>query len=400
MTVQANVLVVDDEESIRGILKESLSFMGCEVTLAANVEEALEQLQSRPFNLVMTDIRMPGLSGIELLQQIKKMKLGAEVIIMTSHASLESSLKAIRLGAYDYLLKPFDELEYVEMVVARALDKQQLTRENQLLVLDLKQKNEELVKATQRAARILAESGGFNRIGREILLSKNREDLANRLVEGLYKFSKGQPCLVWFYVPEEGDLVVQKMMGIKQVEIPPIRLTDELIRSPEQRAAWLLQKEYQPQLFRSLDVIKAISVIDTPMVFQGEGYGLFVLVNRRVEDLAAHEGDFLENLGLVAAATLKAMDRSPSEAPSQTEASSKGVVEPNRVSPLCPFDYFAETLGIEVARSRRYRHKFTVILAQIHLQATDVEESGLSIALQELGYRFYKRIRITDIGAR
>ncbi|HEY5600072.1 MAG TPA: response regulator, partial [Candidatus Manganitrophaceae bacterium] len=310
MTVQANVLVVDDEESIRGILKESLSFMGCEVTLAANVEEALEQLQSRPFNLVMTDIRMPGLSGIELLQQIKKMKLGAEVIIMTSHASLESSLKAIRLGAYDYLLKPFDELEYVEMVVARALDKQQLTRENQLLVLDLKQKNEELVKATQRAARILAESGGFNRIGREILLSKNREDLANRLVEGLYKFSKGQPCLVWFYVPEEGDLVVQKMMGVKQVEIPPIRMSDELIRSPEQRAAWLLQKEYQPQLFRSLDVIKAISVIDTPMVFQGEGYGLFVLVNRRVEDLAAHEGDFLENLGLLAAATLKAMERS------------------------------------------------------------------------------------------
>lgn len=79
----SRILVVDDESSIRSILNETLSQMGCQVAEAASAEEALKRLEQEAFHLVLTDIRMPGLSGIDLLERIKKAPLDTEVIIMT-----------------------------------------------------------------------------------------------------------------------------------------------------------------------------------------------------------------------------------------------------------------------------------------------------------------------------
>jgi len=150
---KTRVLVADDEESIRGSLTMLLGEEGYEVTAVPSAEEALERFGRDPFPLVITDIRMGGMSGIDLLKEVRKLRPETEVIIITSYASLETAVLALRSGAYDYLIKPFEELELVVAAVTRALEKSRLVREKMALVEALARKNDEL----QQVNRILAE---------------------------------------------------------------------------------------------------------------------------------------------------------------------------------------------------------------------------------------------------
>ena len=142
-----NLLVVDDEETLRSVVSQVLSADGFVVAEAASGEEALEAFRTECHPLVITDIRMKGMSGIELLTQIKLHNPDTEVVIMTSHASLDSALTALRAGAYDYLIKPFESLDLISAVAGRAADKARLVARNRELVQQLKQANEELQEA-------------------------------------------------------------------------------------------------------------------------------------------------------------------------------------------------------------------------------------------------------------
>ena len=141
---KVRLLVADDEEAIRGTLSALLGEEGYEVTAVSSAEEAIARLGDDSFPLVLTDIRMGGMTGIELLQEVKRLNPATEVIIMTSYASLETAVLALRSGAYDYLLKPFEDLELVTSAVARAIEKGSLVRERDALVEVLARKNREL----------------------------------------------------------------------------------------------------------------------------------------------------------------------------------------------------------------------------------------------------------------
>src|SRR3569832_2435990 len=97
-----HILVVDDEESLREILSEVLAEEGHRVSAAASAEQALMLLSDRHIDIVITDIRMPGMNGIDLLRKIKEKKQETQGIVITSHASLDSALAALRAGAYDW----------------------------------------------------------------------------------------------------------------------------------------------------------------------------------------------------------------------------------------------------------------------------------------------------------
>jgi len=142
---KSRLLVADDEEAIRGTLSALLGEEGYDVTAVESAEEAIARLGDDPFSLVLTDIRMGGMTGIELLREVKRLHPGTEVIIMTSYASLETAVLALRSGAYDYLLKPFEDLELVTTAVARAVERGGLVRERDQLVKALARKNEELL---------------------------------------------------------------------------------------------------------------------------------------------------------------------------------------------------------------------------------------------------------------
>ena len=138
------ILVADDNQTMRELLCNLLSGAGYEVSAADSAEAALQLFGSHHYPLVITDIRMPGMSGIDLLQQIKKMDSETEVVIMTGHGTLDTAILALRAGAYDYLLKPFDDLELITALVNRAVEKITMNIENKLLIGKLKRKNDEL----------------------------------------------------------------------------------------------------------------------------------------------------------------------------------------------------------------------------------------------------------------
>ena len=152
------ILVVDDEETIRGVLSRVLGQEGYEVTVAESGEEALKSFRKDPYPLVLTDIRMGGMSGMELLEEIRGIHSETQVIIMTSYASLETAIQALRSGAYDYLIKPFEDLDLVTATVSRANEKIRLSREIRSLIDALKEKNEELESKNM----LLAEQASYD----------------------------------------------------------------------------------------------------------------------------------------------------------------------------------------------------------------------------------------------
>ena len=113
---QEKILVVDDEETIRDLLQAFLHDEGYEIDTASSGKEALHYLDKTNYNLVLTDIRMPSPSGIELLKIIKERSPGTEVIIFTGHSTEELAIKAVKLGAFDYLRKPCDTKELISKI--------------------------------------------------------------------------------------------------------------------------------------------------------------------------------------------------------------------------------------------------------------------------------------------
>jgi len=115
-----SILVVDDEKPQRDILQEILSSAGYDVTSAASGEAAMKFARERSFDLALTDLKMTGMDGIELLQQLLALDSSIIVILLTAHGTIESAKEALRRGAFDYLQKPFDRERLME-TIKRAL---------------------------------------------------------------------------------------------------------------------------------------------------------------------------------------------------------------------------------------------------------------------------------------
>ncbi len=138
------ILVAEDENTSRSVICEVLESDGHEVTGAASGEEALESFRRSPFPLVLTDVAMQRMTGLDLLAEIKLISPDAIVVVMTSHASLDSVTTALRSGAYDYITKPFEDLDAVMDVVGRATEKIRLAETNDRLLRELQAKTLEL----------------------------------------------------------------------------------------------------------------------------------------------------------------------------------------------------------------------------------------------------------------
>ena len=140
MSYEANFLVVDDEKVVCESCEMTLTDEGHTVKIAMSGKEALEKIKEETFDIALIDLKMPEMDGIEVLRAIKRSYPEITVIMITGYPTIETAVQAQRLGAFDYVLKPFapDELN---IVVARALDNRELARENQRLRLELQDKH-------------------------------------------------------------------------------------------------------------------------------------------------------------------------------------------------------------------------------------------------------------------
>jgi two-component system response regulator PilR (NtrC family) len=128
----SKILVVDDELSMRDFLSIMLKKEGHEVVVAENGGSALKVIQAEIFDLLITDIKMPGVDGMEVLKSVKEVSPETVVIMITAFASTGTAVEAMKLGAYDYITKPF-KVDEIRMVIQKALEKRHLRKENILL---------------------------------------------------------------------------------------------------------------------------------------------------------------------------------------------------------------------------------------------------------------------------
>lgn len=126
------ILVVDDEQSMRDFLAIMLKKEGHEVSTAENGRDALKAVQAEIFDLVVTDVKMPGADGIEVLKTIKDISPETVVIMITAFATAETAIEAMKLGAYDYIIKPF-KVDEIKLIINNSLEKRRLRKENILL---------------------------------------------------------------------------------------------------------------------------------------------------------------------------------------------------------------------------------------------------------------------------
>jgi two-component system response regulator AtoC len=130
--IPKRILIVDDEESFRHMLSVILIKEGYEVDTSSNGEEGLQKAAASPFDQILCDIRMPRMDGLEFLRGIKKTGVEATVIMMSAYGTVDTAIEAMKLGAYDYISKPFKPDEII-LTLRKSEEREQLRRENQLL---------------------------------------------------------------------------------------------------------------------------------------------------------------------------------------------------------------------------------------------------------------------------
>ena len=167
------ILVVDDEQRMREFLEIFLRREGFEVATAGDVDAAVLAIDGDDFDLVITDIQMPGRTGLDLLREIKKRSPETLVLMITAFASTDTAIAAMKEGAYDYLTKPF-KVDEIRVVIEKALEKKLLSRENRRLRTEL--------RTVQRHKTIIGSSPAIQRVFE--LIAQVADTKANVLVCG------------------------------------------------------------------------------------------------------------------------------------------------------------------------------------------------------------------------
>src|SRR4030042_3514636 len=192
MTSPHRILVVDDEEKIRKSLSGLLQDYDYEVVTASNGLECLQIMSTQPFDLVILDVVMPGMSGIEVLRWIKEKYKDTEVIIITGYADKEKAIAAFRLGAYDFIEKPFESREILN-TITHCLNHLELRKE-------VERKNKELDFEKERLLVTLFSIGdgviATDTEGKILLINKVAEELTGWTQEE----AVGQPCSEGFHL--------------------------------------------------------------------------------------------------------------------------------------------------------------------------------------------------------
>ncbi|MFM8595688.1 MAG: sigma-54-dependent transcriptional regulator [Flavobacteriales bacterium] len=186
-----HILLIDDERAIRRALKEILEFENCQVEEAESGSQALQLLANKSFDLIFSDIKMPHMDGIELLEQIKKLGIDTPVVMISGHGTVETAVGAIKLGAFDFIEKPLD-LNRILVLLRQVKDRNNLVQETvQLKQVVKKIKGTKIIGQTPQIleitamiekvapsdARVLVT--GENGTGKE-LVARSLHDLSNR----------------------------------------------------------------------------------------------------------------------------------------------------------------------------------------------------------------------------
>lgn len=150
-----SVLVIEDKDSMQKMLAATLESEGYEVEAVGDGKTGLEKVKERRYDVILTDLKLPSLDGIEVLSQVKEHDPDAPVIVMTAYGTIETAVEAMRLGAFDFLTKPFDT-DHLSVIIKRALENRRLVAENSLLREELSHGFGEIIGVSEKIKEVSA----------------------------------------------------------------------------------------------------------------------------------------------------------------------------------------------------------------------------------------------------
>jgi signal transduction histidine kinase/DNA-binding response OmpR family regulator len=216
---KARILVVDDEDQVVQIFRDLLTQQGYEVVSSDNGDDAITKVTTGRFDLVLTDINLPGVDGLEVVRAAKAADKDTVVILITGYASTTTAIDALRQGAYDYITKPFDLWETAK-AIERGLNSRALTIENRRLIEQLEGANKELQqhedglrRKVERATHRLA---ALYEAGKAMSLSLSLQATCEVVVAQAARLTGARACLLFLHDGDSDDFAAEAAAGIPE----------------------------------------------------------------------------------------------------------------------------------------------------------------------------------------
>ncbi|MAF92199.1 MAG: diguanylate cyclase [Bdellovibrionota bacterium] len=388
---QFMVYIVDDEASIRSILMEALGDAGYQVRDFPSADDAFKVIPEEPPHIILSDIRMPGMSGIDLLGKVREISEDIQFIIMTSHASLDTALQAIKLGAYDYLHKPFEDLGDVIVTVDRTVEMLFLQYQNEQLLEELENKNKALTSLNSRISKEKEEIQKINHLMSELSKTAEVTQVVDIFLKQSAEILEDASILFLKHLPSYRSLSVSQAHNVDPQKV---------------RGAGISFKELSQQ-----DYIQRISSIaDAPelaemlvQVFQKSEYVVFPL---SIENQLAGAFVFLEEIHDMQSLRLlesfvQVVQAFYFNAVMQRRIHDMAIKDP--LTTLYNRRFFNERIEEEINRSRRTRFPLSCIYLDIdHFKKYNDQNGHQSgdVLLKQISALMKKSSRKTDIVAR
>jgi response regulator RpfG family c-di-GMP phosphodiesterase len=230
---KGKIMVIDDEKVVCYLITDLLKDRGYDVEYALSGKKGLSIAQQKSFDVVITDIKMPEISGLQIITKLKNIDPHIKVIVITAFGSMETAQQSLRLGAYDYITKPFD-IEKIHFIIKRAIASRELTLTNQKLMHQLKRNNIILEKKVKERTHQLTL---LYKTGLDISSSLKLETVLRKIVVQISALMDLEICSILLWDTEKEELSIKCAQGLNKNVIYNTR-----IKKGEGISGWVLKK--------------------------------------------------------------------------------------------------------------------------------------------------------------
>lgn len=381
--MKPSVLIVDDEPSFRAVMVELLIDAGYVVAGAESAEGALSMMEQCRYHVIFSDLRMPEMDGISFLGEVKRKDPSIEVIMVTSHTSVSSAIEALRLGAYDYLIKPLDDVAQVLAIVKRVSEKLSLEEEKKTLLEDLQKKNRELEESQKKVLQYSMDIAALYAAEKEILAGLDLAEVYQRAVACLSKLVGLRPVLCWSLSESGKRLIPEAQSGLDRIDP---RWTVQL-SNPPAAPNWNIPLELKQAL---VSKVAAGSALFHPIFGHQRLFGFLALFDLKKAAFTKREQEVLSRFSSSVAIAIEN---------ARLYENVKHLAIRDGLTGLYNRRHFEEVLRSETLRAQRHKQTVSLIFIDVDYFKNYNDGQGHLMGdevLKQVGGLILRRVRETD----